>query len=867
MSRKGHTYTRAEITDLLGNECPVDKNGTPVITAKKTEFTQPWAADWGASLFNIVARFTNRSGIVPKGRGWGSDDYTYNFYPTLRKILPRGLGTLRWTEGGEVKTFRYHMLEKFTSFEAFDEDSGIKCDKGSLIDARKGATEVAVLRKANGKAALAVAVEIHGVQMILVGSKNVHLPMRWEHLDEDLAWHGENNPGLAHEIAEKLVSIIKKMTAEQRTGFYTKIREASCCTEYEDGKHMVPLKEPRHVCFGFVPHAIGSGADICQDFRETERLIQSFGLPHVEVEVMTPEEFESRREELRWEHGTEGYVIHWRHVAPDGKVTVIEIEKFKTWWYVFVRMLRQFIDSRNGLDYGWELRLAVRFMKRNTDYMKLPDKALLVWYKMAHGFIDWFLQKGFDKSIVMFDKESLGMGTVWKMFTDETGTNDNAFDYEERIEGEVNFAAFTARIEDKMVQARELQDAKGIFVVVMGPPGTGKDTLFDEVAKTNSSHVKAISQDHYLQSVGKKKARGETLKRVGQLMDAKTPIVVLKRCNTTIDQWKAYNDLARSKGYYIVAMPPLHAGPAYVLTCLQSSLARKKGEKESSLAGEPLSVQTLVVLRFSALAQYPDRPNLLIDRVIPIQWLKTDYAHTALPEGVWEYFDEYRDEIREAADLGDFNPGTLRDEAELVEKLALKNPAYTEGRTPLAELVKTVRKQFDSLIGRLNRHQLKVPVPEPPVPLYIGLFWAKEVTGQLRRVASSHPKVNLKTFKRSRKYASHITCIHKNDYAANVKLLKELMGRIGQTFKVSVTHIAWNSGEMLVLVVSLTNPKGESMDHLICSGHGHITMELNTKYKPAQSIDFVKDLRAGSDVGELIELEKPFVFDATIKTA
>lgn len=147
--------------------------------------------------------------------------------------------------------------------------------------------------------------------------------------------------------------------------------------------------------------------------------------------IMKPEELEAFRPKLRVGELKEGYVLHWQvlqaaclpqprlyprrtlkaltdSTAPTtatqarnaaGEFVTVGVEKFKLWWYVILRALREYCSNHKGLDEGWETRWADRLRKRNRDYMKLPTGFLAMWYTATAQFIAWFLDRTLPKQV------------------------------------------------------------------------------------------------------------------------------------------------------------------------------------------------------------------------------------------------------------------------------------------------------------------------------------------------------------------------------------------------------------------------------------------------------------------------------------
>ena len=195
------------------------------------------------------------------------------------------------------------------------------------------------------------------------------------------------------------------------------------CGEYNDGLHIVPLKNHTIsiVFFGVMRRAIITDK-LCEDVVATLEKLRKFGCDRVEYEIINQNEIAKIGGNARYKTNCEGYVIH-KQEKVGNEWRTISLEKYKTWWYVIIRMLREFI--KNGIKNGWAKSWLERFNKRNDEYMHLAGKFKENWSQLTCDFIEYFILKSYQKGDIGFMNGVTGMAKIWRKFIDETQVHDD----------------------------------------------------------------------------------------------------------------------------------------------------------------------------------------------------------------------------------------------------------------------------------------------------------------------------------------------------------------------------------------------------------------------------------------------------------
>ncbi|MES1922572.1 hypothetical protein MHBO_004086 [Bonamia ostreae] len=179
--------------------------------------------------------------------------------------------------------------------------------------------------------------------------------------------------------------------------------------------------------FGLVKNrgAIKRGTTLCEDVSETLNWFASIGLPHTPFHVKKYDEFKAIKGMLK-----EGFVLHYQIKSGRGGYVTIGVEKHKIWWYIVLRLLREFMrHRRNVFSRRWSENLWTRLEDRNKSYMDMSAGMLRKWYKLLCKFVRWFFDRKYEKhmNLIGFESGSLGMGTMWREFLFDYPEIDDSF--------------------------------------------------------------------------------------------------------------------------------------------------------------------------------------------------------------------------------------------------------------------------------------------------------------------------------------------------------------------------------------------------------------------------------------------------------
>lgn len=301
------------------------------------------------------------------------DDFTYQKYPELVDIIPRGFSILVDKNGIEI--CRLDGLKKFSGKTIMDDDSSVDCN---LIDYDKiknweNSNELLVKfqEKANGKLCIFKLFEYNNEKYILGGSKNVH---RVYLLNSYI--NGNN-------LHDLMIKKVQKDIEQCDNTLHScdLVRQGTVICEYCDGKHIVYTKTP-YITY-FYPEHLSNIKYVYQD----------------QAYLPTKEQLDN----IRNLENTEGVVIMYYNK----KSGELYRQKFKTIWYILIRVIRQKLSMNN-------VNIKPIIKKRSDDFLHLTDNQLQYWYKLSDDFIEFMKKKQYGFSSVAFQTD--GIAIYWNEF-------------------------------------------------------------------------------------------------------------------------------------------------------------------------------------------------------------------------------------------------------------------------------------------------------------------------------------------------------------------------------------------------------------------------------------------------------------------
>ena len=394
--------------------------------------------------------------------GKPDDDLLLEF-PILQLICPRSLSVAIFFQSGSTDIVE--LISRTQNFNKFFAKQGAEDDDALALANKNGELEnplnpinhdaSGVLRavltaKANGKQMTINGTILNGDVYVIGGSKNTHYTYK---LCATLAEQMEQIKSIKDdEICYSIFTLFFEhwfsMTPEQQT-ILKDIWMAgySLAGELEDGAHMTctPSGKEQLTFFGIVKSSFeNANADgeqeksLCVEITEALEILKSLGFNTVYHKIIeTPEELSETRTNARFMSGSEGIVFHYQKlsVSADGKQIWITyaFEKFKTFWYVFLRMWRELLTRLHKEHEKEPVTLEIVLQKlnkciddRDRGWMCLPEIFKVFWKNLLGESSTWFFKNAIPVERLSFLKgKNCGMATIWKEFLGLFPDKDN----------------------------------------------------------------------------------------------------------------------------------------------------------------------------------------------------------------------------------------------------------------------------------------------------------------------------------------------------------------------------------------------------------------------------------------------------------
>lgn len=364
----------------------------------------------------------------------GIDDLTYQLFPELLELVPRGFSILRITDTDTIITLR--GMKKFTGQTPYDDDD-ITSNISDQIQT-KSSTDVDKVQfqtKANGKMGIATLFIHNSVTYIFGGSKNVHIVRRF---DQEIT---------GVKLAERILACVQK---DLSTISPLPIG-VTLVGEYEDGCHIIYREDPRMVYF-IGDDRLPTVVDVfpSQNTLPTTKQIQN-------IRNMTD---------------IEGVVIVY---YKNGQV--IERKKIKTVTYVFLRVAREKFCHATKLTYKNIFSPLLKTLTKRGDstFLNLTEDVIQYWFKHFVKFAEFIASSTFSFQDISFSSP-IGMARVWHAFI----TSPETYIVTPK-------QPVTLSIDDLLDTEgqRRLKFAQNVhcpvLLIARGPSGSGKSSLADIV--------------------------------------------------------------------------------------------------------------------------------------------------------------------------------------------------------------------------------------------------------------------------------------------------------------------------------------------------------------------------------------------------
>jgi len=502
------------------------------------------------------------------------EDDIYSTHPELLKILPRACSIL--VRDNQIID-SIEGPEKFSGKSDIDEDpednqdeviaksTGIY-DHNKIIGWAGGKVlEIIETEKANGKFAICKIIFDGEQKLLLAGSKNNHLVINWEQIDQTIEKEKSND------IIVGILSDIKthwdKLNSEELLSLFS--TGYSLAGELCDGQHFTP-GDNTISWFGFFKS--GQALDTIKSLE----LLNTLGLKTVEFTKV----FDSSMEVNKIDSvflasrckNTEGSVLRCVNTKSGETVLV----KTKSVSYIVKRFMRQVI-LRGYKDIE---RIKTRFIQAQK-YHGLNTKASIRVTNQLIQFGFWMMGKkypctvlGVTKVMSVKGQLSNGFNKYWTEWMESTGNSDI-------IIGLEDFGDFS---EQEYLASTPLYKPRAwsnpaVVIFFQGLQGSGKSTvgaeICSELLKAGKS-AQYIEQDDYW---------GDTLACQGALhhaigSESGPDVILVTRCNANQSQYKRYLDISSKLPCVVSFVSPNNFGPLYLMVSLAGIINRSNsGDK------------------------------------------------------------------------------------------------------------------------------------------------------------------------------------------------------------------------------------------------------------------------------------------------
>lgn len=823
---KGH-----KMTDHF-DSIPKDKKGVPLIQRKVVDFPN------GYRVYQYSVVSINNEGMVAK---WGCDDATYLENPELVCLVPRSYSVITYTDEDDNERIitRTMGLPKFGALldlengrsDAMDEDNDSTALTGlSAEDMKKKAISVIEMEKGNGKFCLISAFQNNDNHFIVVGSKGVHklIPMRKVVNEPNVEYHlPETNPSFMTGLIGEIYDAFKiQYNPSKHSGLIEHLFDGHALVgEFTDGKHMIPLKkgEKPYIEFFGISNNDPKPSDLTGDILQNIKILEDNGLRVLNYkEVTIDKHFKANNG--RYGRNIEGRVDYYLNANG----LVVGMAKYKTFWYILIRMLRQII--LNGEPSNYKKRIMKTIIARNS-FLHFPQGYLSIWYDLLCRFTDWFVSKGYDKNAVGIQDNSIGMGNLWAQFLEENPvvSDEHLPPLEEmKKRGVPEDTTFKITFENKLV------------VILQGIPGIGKNAIADYLAKILRKRVSVLDQDRYAH-LGKKVASQKCRDVFKELLGSGDyDVIILARNNAITFQYTTYLDMAQDALWKTVVVRPEEVDTSHrdelIAVCIQSVLER---DDHPTMNGTPEKRLEIVSL-FS-------------------NWLKSEIPQVSSTI----HFVDTLSYLKESTE---FDPKIETQISQAIEKgtpLPVVNGTENFRRT-----IKDIASSLNDIIEKHISEPVPdfTPIKEDQEPLYYGLFPPSEMKEWLKTVIKEMDSFSKKT---ARIYIKHLTLMHKNGKTDNPKLWDMLKKMVAddETLKLEIYGYVVRDKDTIVILARVKDMNGEDKSsEYVFSGFPHITGVLPKQTPAYESVNILKGLLKEDRTYENeVLFDTPMTYDLKVK--
>lgn len=864
------------IARILGvRKCPVDSLGTPLLNIRKQRVSKVLPETHFGVIFTPRLEVCDKNGIVLRlGKDYrGVDDMTYKTYPEIQRVMPRCYSILLIFRRDNETLVRREIMHGYYKFggSARDEDSNISTSGLFEQAPLSFAERVVITEKANGKAAVISMFRFEGKIYFFGGSKGDHYITPADNPRAHLQRLNRNLFAfyifdVFTEIWETLGEAAKEELSNKLCGSGSDCGY-TLCAEYEDGRHMVPLPlDDRgnmvndNLCmFGLVRNhgAIKKGVTLCEDVTETLRWFRRLGLYHTPFHVKEIKEFNAIKEFLREGSLKEGYVLHYQR--RNGKrFETIAVEKYKIWWYIVLRILREFMRREQNIRRrNWPSKLWLRLKDRNVSYMKMSEELLQKWYRLLCKFVEWFFAKKYDRYVplISFESGSLGMGTMWREFLFDYPSIDDTFGF---FKDPVAHASW-------MYKKGRLKPRHNItgccLVIFQGIPGLGKSTLTSYLVQkllADEIPCTSLEQDLFAERFGSKKSGSLCLRELGRrIKSERYKVIFLSRNNACASQYSRYASLAKSLGWEVHVFAPKSILNYVHLTfvCLQSVYQRSFKKDHPTFKNLSLKRQLELTLTFLVNFKRAEEGEF-VDSVHDVHWLSTEAVTNKMALVPTKICSNYlRELIAFFAKSQSGHFSEMSDAESVIKRLALDEKNYQIWRNSPECVSVEVAERLYQIIRSAGR------CPKPPkrqlvrADMHLISLVIDRNSQEILQSVIDHYNFDMTDIVIPK--LDHLTMIYENkDDNVGSKIWRELvpMAHEARELGILIKGVAYWPKNLLCFTAEVKSKvslsQGCSLLRLVFSKHPHITAAAAKGVLPVESIKLLKYLskeEAGED--------------------
>ena len=827
-----------EITSLLGGWCPLDTNFNPLVSIKKA--SQNIGQRLRAQIYQVVVCPCDINGRVIQGRRAkfiGNEDNAYLHNPSLHRGIPRSYSIIN-IEAFDISQDKWcninrkitHGFYKFSSIDSVDEDSEIACRNLIQPEHLSEVDQVIITEKANGKSQLVSGVMVRGERFLVGGSKNRHRVVSLDRFPDSIKMLDQYDQDLVIPMFQAFYRQWESLDTTKQSQLFEKLLTHSLCGEFLDGKHMVALETPEStptvVWFGLVENKgrISDLETLGIPMLECIQFCRGVDLPTVNCREMTLQQYHNWKQNSQSRSGqnTEGSVIHFLR---DGNV--VAMEKYKSSWYVVIRMLRQIIlacrDDRLSIDY--RSKIHDRLQKRN-EFLHLSQEEFQYWFQECCGFSAWFRDMGYHPKTVGIQSDSIGMGNMWNRYQ---AIPDEA----DRCPGDGSGKnTIKTKKYYRSTGAQPIPTCGKKLIIFQGIPGIGKSYLGKQLAiRLKDLGVAILEQDQF----SGKKSGSKCLNALeGMLRNPAKKVILLLRNNACPQQYQKYVDKAKRHSWEVDIILPnelhyTHPHNNHLLTlCMKSVLDRETHPKFDVL---DMDKRLAVVMSFWGEYEVGNIGNG-IDRVMNYNCLAKNLPE--INKTLESFLTDYKNKVVSVPDSFQLEPlqnGELLFREATQEYLNIS----TWRDIPVSTLEDFIRQDGGSIskpsaTDLFMKGYIGVEIPTPQ---------QKKIQSWIHRecLDGQEPDGHTRTF------LHHSTLIHSN--TRNKELWRQLLELCCQDVLVEIQEVYLGKLETkdtidtVVLKVSLTM-NDSNIDYLVDSGFPHITGILPRSQMPVFSRKFVE---------------------------